>query len=73
MVSEVPLDPMGWFCDVLLRWAALGTKCECLICAPPHNIRPIPGYGTAFLESTYDMQLWVDSLRIRGLRLPLRH
>jgi hypothetical protein len=30
-LSEVILGPMGTFCDVILRRAALGTKYKCLV------------------------------------------
>ena len=33
----------------------------------------IPGIRIAFLERTWNMQLWDDLLRIRGLRLLLMH
>ena len=35
--SEFTLDPMGWFCDVILRRAALGTKYDCLVWVLLHN------------------------------------
>ena len=38
---------------------------QCTLC--------IPGIRTAFLERTWNMQLWDELLGIRGLRLHLMH
>jgi hypothetical protein len=44
-----------------------------LVAAAVQYTLSIPGIRTAFLERTWNMQLWDDLLRIRGLRLHLMH
>ena len=40
-LSELTLSPMGSFCDVILRRAALGTKFECLVWALLNYMRSV--------------------------------
>ena len=44
-----------------------------LVAAAAQYTLSIPGIRTAFLKRTWNMQLWDDLLRIRGLRLHLMH
>ena len=44
-----------------------------LVAAAAQYTLSIPGIRTAFLERTWNMQLWDDLLGIRGLRLHLMH
>ena len=63
--SEFTLDPMGWFCDVILRRAALGTKYECLFWALLSNIAVCARYrenSVTFLVQ-YNMHLLGDLLQ----------
>ena len=55
-LSEFTLGPMGGFWVVLLWRAALETKCESLVWALLllHNMRSLPGNGTAFPETNVE-------------------
>ena len=52
-LSEFTFDPMGGFYELLLRRAALGTKCECLVWKQrPYN-RSVANNSIARLSAIY--------------------
>ena len=44
-----------------------------LVAAAAQYTLSIPGIRTAFLERTYNMQLWEDLLHINGINIRLMH